>query len=188
MAPKKTQTGATATTRRSTAKAGARASSSSRTRATSSKSTTPRKTATAAKAAPKKAAARKRPILSAGSWWLVPAGIVAALLVFAWLYYPVVRVQYRETRERARLETELASLEARNDRLQEQVDKLKTPEGVEDYARSQLGLVKAGENAVVVVDGTAEKKTTTSPDIEDPSAEDPVGPWTAFLDLVFGVR
>ncbi len=187
MAPKKTQTGATATTRRSTAKAGARASSSSRTRATSSKSA-PKKASTTAKAKPKKAAARRPSILSAGSWWLVPAGVVAALLVFAWLYYPVVRVQYRETRERARLETELASLEARNDRLQEQVDKLKTPEGVEDYARSQLGLVKAGENAVVVVDGTAKEKTTTSPDIEDPSAEDPVGPWTAFLDLVFGVR
>ena len=38
-------------------------------------------------------------------------------------------------------------------RLSKQVERLKTPAGVEDYARSQLGMAKKGENVVVVVDG-----------------------------------
>lgn len=115
-----------------------------------------------------------------------------AIALFAWTYYPVARVQYRETREKERLQAELTSLQARNDRLREQVDKLKTPEGVEDYARSQLGMVKRGENAVVVVDkanATPSKTSTIAPVIDsDVTTEGPVGPWTAFLDLVFGLE
>lgn len=122
---------------------------------------------------------------------MTPAGVVVAIALFAWTYYPVARVQYRETREQQRLEAELASLEARNDRLREEVELLKTPEGVEDYARSQLGMVKRGENAVVVVEAGAEnsKVSTAAPEIDsDNTTEGPVGPWTAFLDLVFGLE
>ena len=39
----------------------------------------------------------------------------------------------------------LDALQARNDRLRTEVARLKTPEGVEDYARVQLGMVKQGE-------------------------------------------
>ncbi len=122
----------------------------------------------------------------------MPATVVALLAVFAWTYYPVARVQYRETREKARLSSELASLQARNDRLRKQVDRLRTPEGVEDYARSQLGLVKKGENVVVVVDGNTAAEASAAlaaPEIDSAhAAEQPAGPWTAFLDLVFGVQ
>ncbi len=112
--------------------------------------------------------------------------------MFAWTYYPVARVQYRETREQQRLAAELSSLEARNARLRKEVERLKTPEGVEDYARSQLGLVKRGENVVVVVDGKAKRpatQTAEAPLIDSDSTKDAVqGPWTAFLDLVFGLE
>jgi len=117
---------------------------------------------------------------------------VAVLVVFAWTYYPVARVQYRETREKARLSAELTSLKARNDRLRKQVERLKTPEGVEDYARSQLGLVKKGEHVVVVVDGDEAAEASAAlaaPRIDSArTADQPAGPWTAFLDLVFGVQ
>lgn len=114
------------------------------------------------------------------------------LAVFAWGYYPVARVQYRETRERARLAAELDSLRDRNDRLRAEVDKLRTPEGVEDYARSQLGLVKKGEKVAVVVDGDEERRNAealATPQIDSAeTTQSPAGPWTAFLDLVFGVQ
>lgn len=114
------------------------------------------------------------------------------LALFAWGYYPVAAIQYRQTRERAELAAELKTLQARNDRLRKQVERLKTPDGVEDYARSQLGLVKTGEHAVRVVDGdeSAEMSATmAAPKIDsDESSVAPVGPWTAFLDLVFGFR
>lgn len=113
------------------------------------------------------------------------------LAVFAWTYYPVVRVQYRETREQARLTAELEALQARNDRLRDQVERLKTPEGVEDYARSQLGLVKKGEHRIVVVTegNAAATEDKSAPRIDsDETTVGPIGPWTAFLDLVFGVE
>jgi cell division protein FtsL len=119
------------------------------------------------------------------------AATVAAL-VFA--YYPVARVQYRETRERAALQSELAALQTRNSRLATEVARLKTTEGVEDYARSQLGMVKRGEHVVVVTDTTSRPSTpTTLPaapkiDTSDEAAAAPDGPWTAFLDAVFDVQ
>ena len=115
---------------------------------------------------------------------------VVALFVFA--YYPVARVQYRETRERTRLQVELNAIQARNGRLRTEVARLRTPEGVEDYARLQLGMVKKGEHQVVVVDGTEATQTLLAqgaPVIDSQEAvAPPVGPWTAFLDAVFGVQ
>jgi cell division protein FtsB len=124
-------------------------------------------------------------------WWTVPAIMITVLAIFAWGYYPVVRVQYRETRERARLSAELQSIKERNNRLLTQVERLKTPEGVEDYARSQLGLVKKGEHKVVVVadDAKTSEPSDGRPRIDsDETTDSPAGPWTAFLDLVFGVE
>lgn len=118
--------------------------------------------------------------------------IVSAVGIFVWTYYPVAAVQYREAREATRLAYELETIQARNDRLRTQVERLKTPAGVEDYARTQLGLVKKGENVMVVVNdeaGAEASQAAQAPAID--SAErtrEPVGPWTAFLDLVFGVR
>jgi len=117
--------------------------------------------------------------------------VISLSAVFIATYYPVAKVQYRETRERARLRAELEGVRARNDRLSREVARLKTPEGVEDYARVQLGLVKAGEHVGVVVDESqAEPATITVPaNLELDSEETvvpPVGPWTAFLDSVFG--
>lgn len=127
---------------------------------------------------------------------MLPAALMAAIGLFAWTYYPVARVQYRETREVARLQAELDSLQARNARLSKQVERLKTPEGVEDYARTQLGLVKAGENVVVVVDESRSVPPTqlamsmaARPMIDsDETTTGPVGPWTGFLDFLFGVE
>ncbi len=117
--------------------------------------------------------------------------VIAIATVFVATYYPVAKVQYRETRERARLRAELEGVKARNARLGTQVARLKTPEGVEDYARVNLGLVKAGEHVGVVVDDSAAlPETITVPSALRLDSEEavvpPIGPWTAFLDSVFG--
>jgi len=121
----------------------------------------------------------------------MPLLVIGLSAVFVATYYPVAKVQYRETRERSRLRAELEGVRARNNRLATQVDRLKTPEGVEDYARVQLGLVKAGEKVGLVVDESAslpETLTVASAlrlDSEE-AVVPPVGPWTEFLDSVFG--
>lgn len=114
------------------------------------------------------------------------------MALFVWAYYPVAAVQYRENRARAELASELEALQARNTRLRDEVDRLKTPAGVEDYARSQLGMVKKGENVVVVLDGDEAREASAAaaaPTVDsDETPASTAGPWTAFLDLVFGLR
>jgi hypothetical protein len=128
-------------------------------------------------------------------WWLLPPLVVGAIALFAVTYYPVARVQYSETRQRAQLQAELDSLQQRNDRLGTMVARLKTNEGIQDYAQSQLGMVKQGENVVVVTDGTHPAQLTTPAIAGPPQIENsgettvaPSGPWTAFLDAVFKVQ
>ena len=185
MTPRNTQPGAKANARKAAASRGARAAWPLR----------------APKPSPGKPNAKK-PAVKAKTptagiswrWWLLPIVVVATVGVFVGAYYPVAKVQYRETRERDSLRAELDSLQARNGRLRTQVARLKTPEGVEDYARSQLGMVKQGEHVVVVLDGNKPDpdqpaSATTPPRLEtDEAPVEPAVPWTAFLDSVFGVQ
>lgn len=226
MTPRNTTHGASASARRTPALRAVRSAPSARTRPPRAATATagaaaatalpagraPRSgkaTAAASKRpSPKPATARKTPKPAkpakrstdpsvAWRWWLLPLVVLGVGAIFVFTYYPVAKVQYRETREKARLEAQLKGIQARNQRLQASVDKLKTPEGVEDYARSQLGMVKAGEHVVVVVDGSkpaASLPTTALPAItpakldSEEAVVPPDGPWTRFLDSIFGVQ
>ena len=118
---------------------------------------------------------------------LVPLVIVGVIAFSIWSFYPVARVQYREARQKAKLEAEYQALKERNVRLAKEVARLRTPEGVEDAARENLGLVKEGEHAVVVVDPTRETTSSSAPAIDsEPKVSAPRGPWTAALDAFFG--
>lgn len=52
-------------------------------------------------------------------------------------------------------EAELATIQAANDELQKDIDRLQTPAGVEDAAREELGFVMAGEERQTII-GDAE--------------------------------
>jgi len=92
-------------------------------------------------------------------------------------------MQYEHQREVRTLEQELGNLKERNGELREEVDELKTPEGVEQLARDTLGLVKPGEQAYVVTGGTiGETSATVEANVE---GEAPV--WQGILDALFGL-
>ena len=187
MTPRNTQQGASASARKAPVRRRAQEAPSPR--------TSPR-SATRTQAFPRsESSARPKRDMSQYRWGLLPHVVVAAVVLFVVTYYPVARVQYMETRQRARLRAELSALQTRNARLDTQVARLKTPEGVEDYARSQLGMVKQGEHVVVVSDGSARPGLSTAAnsvapqiDTSTKSAAGPSGPWTAFLDSVFKVQ
>lgn len=111
---------------------------------------------------------------------------VAFLAVAIWAFYPVARLQYQEERERARLESELEGLKERNAELRAQVERLKTPEGVEEIARQDLGMVREGENVYVVMD--AEESSGTVTQEATPNQADGDGIVYEVLDIVFGLR
>jgi cell division protein FtsB len=126
--------------------------------------------------------------LRALRWWLLPAGAFLVLALFVLAYYPVARVQYQAVRQRMKLQAELSSLSARNARLAARVSSLETTAGIESEARRQLSMVKKGESLGIVLDGDEKPATAAAPRIDsDVTTQAPVGPWTAFLDAVFGV-
>ncbi|MGB4594238.1 MAG: septum formation initiator family protein [Coriobacteriia bacterium] len=115
--------------------------------------------------------------------------LIASVMFAAWALYPVIRLQYQQQREKATLEQELASLQARNATLRSQVDRLKTPEGVEEVARESLGLVKEGEQMYVVTDG--EPTRAPAPDVSAETRSITTSEatvWTEVLDILFGVK
>lgn len=192
MTPRNTQLGASASAGWAPFKKVSRSASPAASRATTKRPSPARKGSASATKRKPPAAATKRRESHAHRWWLLPLVVIAVLVFFVAAYYPVVRVQYRETRSRSLLQAELDGIRARNGRLLSEVERLKTPEGVEDYARLQLGLVKRGEHQIVVVDGTEATHTLIAqgaPEIDSQAAVKPtIGPWTAFLDAIFGVQ
>jgi hypothetical protein len=106
------------------------------------------------------------------------------VVALGWVFYAPLKIQYQESREQQRLQAELDGLKARNDALSAQVERLRTPEGVEEVARQTLGMVKQGEHAYVVLD-SGEDESATAP-ATDARQEGDI--WHDLLDLIFGVR
>ena len=106
-----------------------------------------------------------------------------------WYLYPLLRMHYAETSEVARLEKELDDLQDRNEQLRHDVERLQTPQGVEEAARESLGYVKPGENAYVVLapDRSLLETADVVPDAEAYRESGSPPLWRRVLDFVFGV-
>jgi hypothetical protein len=111
------------------------------------------------------------------------------VLLVGWTMYPVARLQYIQQRDNAKLERQLAGIRKRNGELKREVDRLKTPAGVEEAARERLGFVKKGEQMYVVMpEGKAAASgAATAPPVGTASVAGGVGVWESLLDAVFGV-
>jgi cell division protein FtsB len=133
--------------------------------------------------APKKSTPKAKP--RTGGLPVLPVAIVVALALLGWFLYPMARLHYIEQRKVAQLQTQLAQIQQRNKKLRTEVDKLKTPEGVEEAAH-ELGLARRGEQVWVSVQGG---KVSSAPTTASPVQAASVAPdgWTRFLDTIFGV-
>lgn len=118
-----------------------------------------------------------------GRMWSVTL-ILLAVILAAWIVYPALRIQYQHERELQTLESDLDALKARNETLRDEVEALKTPEGVERIARENLGMVKPGEQAYVVTGVESEEPTSAAEDAGTPD----VPFWRRALDALFGFR
>jgi hypothetical protein len=117
-----------------------------------------------------------------------PVILIVAVVLVGWYLYPVLRIHYAEQAEVARLEAQLSELQERNSGLRDQVEHLKTPEGVEAAARQSLGYVRPGENLyVVTVEGEDPAEAAVLADASaDTGVEGPL--WQSVLDFVFGLE
>jgi cell division protein FtsB len=117
--------------------------------------------------------------------------IVALVAVLAWALYPALRLEYQASRSLAGMNQQYASLKQRTSALRSQVAALKTPQGVEQAARQDLGYAKAGDNVYVVVpSGQATSTAAGSANVAAASVAGTSLPslLQSVLDAIFGVQ
>jgi len=123
---------------------------------------------------------------------LIPLATVAVLVVIGFMYYAPLKILYREARQERVLREQLVAVQQYNATVKQEIVSLETTEGAEDYARSQLGLVKKGDHMVVVLQGGKRLSIATKSrerQIQELEVTaQPFGIWTPFLDALFQIR
>ncbi len=112
--------------------------------------------------------------------------VVACLAFACVLVYPAARDYYVSVRTTAQQQAEYDALIARSDAIQSEVDRLSTPEGIEDQATKELGWVKKGENAVYVNGLDASHSEAVYADVVAGSVPAPDTWYSGILDPIFG--
>ncbi len=119
---------------------------------------------------------------------IVPVLLLAALLVAAVDVFPV-RQLITLGREAAELRTDLTSLREQNLELEQEIDLLRSPAGIERIARADFGYVQPGEVSYVVIIPEEPISSSVSDGI-DPVLE-PVGEsggiLTALWEFIAGI-
>ena len=88
--------------------------------------------------------------------------IVAVLVLLILVAKAAWSVYSKESESRRRLDSaaaDLVALQSRERKLRENIDRLKTPEGMEAQIREQFQVAKPGERMVVLVDEKKNDKT-----------------------------
>jgi cell division protein FtsB len=91
----------------------------------------------------------------------VAAAVITAALVAALFVLPV-KAFLRQRSDISRKERELAALDQANAELAAQVNRLNTPEGVQEAAREEIGYVRRGEIRLTVLPAPAAPLTMPS--------------------------
>jgi cell division protein FtsL len=114
----------------------------------------------------------------------------AAVLVVPLLLYALVATgqraldNYRMNQETEALQAEVVGLRAENIQLQQDIERARTDTAIETIAREQLGLIKPGDQPVVLV------SPAPQPGAAPPTAPNPPAPappvWRQWWDYVFG--
>lgn len=122
----------------------------------------------------------------------VPTALYAVIAVVACvafacvLVYPAARDYYISLRTTAQQQAEYDALVARSDAIQSEVDRLSTPEGIEDQATKELGWVKKGEKAVYVKGLDTSHADAVYADVVAGTVPAPDTWYSAVLDPIFG--
>ncbi len=122
-------------------------------------------------------------------WATRVAATGAVFMLAAVMLFPCFQNLYNETRSLQQLQAEYSALESYNAKMQTQVDYLNTDEGLEDYARSELGWVRSDER-VVNVEGVTSTSNGRSTErlyaITSGSVKAPDTWYSGVLDVIFG--
>jgi cell division protein FtsL len=131
----------------------------------------------------------KQPKVAKPVGLLIGLAVVACLVVAAVMLVPVARDYYIAMRDNDRLQAELQAVTDRNDQIQQQINNLNTPEGIEDRAREEFGWVRAGEHAVNITGLETLDSSTALPAAVDADSVTLASTWwNDLLDAAFGLQ
>lgn len=130
-----------------------------------------------------------RDVKGPSSWR--PFAIACCVVLFvAVLLYPVGRDYYKTLRHEQRLQAQVEAASDRNDAIEAENDALNTPEGIENQAHTEYGLVLEGENAVIITNeqGTVDNASRLPDHLDIDSIHAPSTWYYSILDTVFFVH
>lgn len=113
------------------------------------------------------------------------AGVAVVALVSVAMYGPA-QDYYQQMRETDRLQAEYAAVAARSSTLQSTIDSLRSDEGIEDKAHTDLGYVKKGEQTATVKGANIVDNTEFSSNVAPGSVPAPDTWYSPVLDVLFG--
>ena len=126
---------------------------------------------------------------SRAAWWARPGLLLLFLLpTLSYAGYSVTDRWYQSyllAEEEEALRLEIGDLRQQNLRLQAEVLEARSDRYVEAVAREQLGLVKPGDRAFVLV-GPAASATPAAPPMATPPRRPEKPAWRTFLEAVLG--
>jgi cell division protein DivIC len=99
--------------------------------------------------------------------WAGPVVALAVCAVLAMVFGGAYWDGYQLRREAARLGRERDELRKQNAQLREEIKLLHTPDYIERIAREQLGLVRPGEIAVILMRPTPAPAAAPTPRVEE---------------------
>ena len=125
------------------------------------------------------------------STWATRGVVAFVAVAFAVvMLYPSCQNYYNETRQLQQLQAEYDELQSYNAQMQSKVDYLNTDEGIEDYARSELGWIRPGEHVVTVEGVTSSSDNSSSSErvsvVPSGSVAAPDTWYSGVLDVIFG--
>lgn len=110
--------------------------------------------------------------------------VLVIVIALGTLIYPAAREYYISTRSLEKANIELAEVNERNQVIQDDIDRLTTDEGKEDYVREQYGWVKEGEHAVIVKGVPSDASTTV---VEGEVKSDDIKPESSWINNILDV-
>ena len=120
----------------------------------------------------------------------IAVGVLLSVVLALAFLYPTAKQYYVESREQARLQAEYDALSARNQAIEDKIAYLKTDEGIEDAAHTELGWVYDGQVSGIVQGLDSQSSSTTGGDVvaqvKSGTVPAPVTWYTPFLDAIFG--
>lgn len=118
--------------------------------------------------------------------FIVLSCLVLIAFIFGAAIYPSHKARLKQKEELLALKSKMASLKEESEKIAGEIGRLQTDDYIELIARKDLGLVKPGESAYIVVSAESDDQIEPSPPAKQKETE-PKSFWKQIADFLRGL-